>query len=68
MYDLAFRDRRFVKPPDFTDTTERCDQAQDDRGERHWDLEEHQDLQQEDNSSRWECNRRDLEVGFGKLF
>ena len=54
MYDLAFRDRRFVKPPDFTDTTERCDQAQDDRGERHRDLEEHQDLQQEDNNSRWE--------------
>ena len=47
-------------PGNFTDLTERCDQAQDDRGKEHQDLEEHQDAQlQEDNSYRCERDTGD---------
>ena len=47
-------------PGDQTGFTERCDQAQDDRGKEHQDLEEHQDTQlQEDNSYRCERDTGD---------
>ena len=48
MYDLAFRDRRFVRPTNFTERLRGETKAQDVRGERR------QDVQQTDASSRWE--------------
>ena len=58
----CFRGMSAFTPGDETGFTERRDQAQDDRGEKHQDLEEHQDTPERTwrrtrTHNRWECER-----------